>query len=159
MKQLSDLRDEVALWGGLEQRIKDVIELSELNDPDLQPEVEKESGVIAAQLEGAQFVGAMRDVSTAISGVRANTADVPTASCGVCFQSITPMIERETDAMIVLPPIDPATRTSSPSLSVMIDGDIDERGALRGATALATGFPSITGSSEKSVSWLFSQKP
>ncbi len=51
MKQLSDLRDEVALWGGLEQRIKDVIELSELNDPDLQPEVEKESGAIAAQLE------------------------------------------------------------------------------------------------------------
>ena len=42
---------------------------------------------------------------------------------------------------------------------VMIDGDMDERGALRGATAFATGFPSIVGTSEKSVSWLFSQKP
>ena len=49
------------------------------------------------------------------------------------------MIVRETDAMIVLPPIEPATITSSPCLSVIIDGDMDERGALRGATAFATG--------------------
>jgi len=42
----------------------------------------------------------------------------------------------------------------------MIDGDMDERGALRGATALATGLPSITGSSaEVGRSWLLSQKP
>jgi hypothetical protein len=41
----------------------------------------------------------------------------------------------------------------------MIDGDMDDRGALRGATALAAGLPSITGSSEKSVSSLLSQNP
>jgi hypothetical protein len=92
------------------------------------------------------------DLSTMISGVRAKTADVPTASCGVCFQSNTPMIVRETDAMIVLPPIEPATSTSSPCLSVMIDGDMDERGALRGATAFAVGFPSILGHEARSPS-------
>ena len=43
MKQLSELRDEVSLWTGLEQRINDAIELSDLNDPDLQIEIEKES--------------------------------------------------------------------------------------------------------------------
>jgi len=51
MKQISELRDEVSLWTGLEQRIIDAIELSELNDPDLQAEIEKESPIISAQLE------------------------------------------------------------------------------------------------------------
>jgi len=51
MKQLSELRDEVSLWTGLEQRINDAIELSELNDSDLQVEIEKESAIISTQLE------------------------------------------------------------------------------------------------------------
>jgi hypothetical protein len=62
------------------------------------------------------------------------------------------MIERETEAMIVLPPIEPATSTSLPSLSVMIDGDIDERGALPGATALAVGLPPMTRARTRSPS-------
>ena len=51
MKQLSELRDEVSLWTGLEQRINDALELSDLNDPDLQSEIDKESTTITAQLE------------------------------------------------------------------------------------------------------------
>ncbi len=42
MKKMSELRDEISIWIGIEQRIKDSIELSELNDPELQSEIEKE---------------------------------------------------------------------------------------------------------------------
>jgi peptide chain release factor 2 len=42
MKKMSELRDEISNWTGIEQRIKDSIELSELNDPELQSEIEKE---------------------------------------------------------------------------------------------------------------------
>ena len=38
------------------------------------------------------------------------------------------MMVRATEAMIVLPPMEPTTMTNLPSLSVMIDGDMDERG-------------------------------
>jgi hypothetical protein len=69
------------------------------------------------------------------------------------------MMLRATEAMMLLPPIEPVTNTNRPSASVTMDGDIDERGALRGATALATGLPSMKGSKAKSVSWLLSQKP
>lgn len=51
MKHISEIRDEVLLWTGLEQKILDAIELSDLNDPELQAEIEKESADISAQLE------------------------------------------------------------------------------------------------------------
>jgi hypothetical protein len=45
-----------------------------------------------------------------------------------------------------------STSTSRPLRSVTISGDIEERGALCGSTALATGRPLIVGENEKSVS-------
>lgn len=51
MKQLSELRDEVNLWTSIEQRIKDAIELSEMDDPSIQAEIEKESDIITAELD------------------------------------------------------------------------------------------------------------
>lgn len=47
---MSELRDEITLWSVLEQQIKDAIELSELNDPALQEEIERESMLISTQL-------------------------------------------------------------------------------------------------------------
>ncbi len=51
MKQLSDLREEVAMWSGIEQRIQDAIELSEFDEPSIQQEIVKESASIDAELE------------------------------------------------------------------------------------------------------------
>jgi peptide chain release factor 2 len=51
MKRISELRDEINLWTGLESKIKDAIELSELNDPALQDEIELEYVSISTQLE------------------------------------------------------------------------------------------------------------
>ena len=58
-----------------------------------------------------------------------------------------------------LPPGDPVTMNRSPAGSKTSVGDMDERGRLLPATALATGLPPFVGSREKSVSWLFSTKP
>lgn len=51
MKRISELRDEINLWTGLESKIKDAIELSELGDPALQDEIELEYASISTQLE------------------------------------------------------------------------------------------------------------
>ena len=51
MKKISGLRDEISIWLTLEHRIKDSIELSELNDPDLQSEIEKELVSSSDELE------------------------------------------------------------------------------------------------------------
>jgi len=51
MKRMSELRDEITLWTNLEQQIKDALELSELNDPTLQDEIERESQLISSQLD------------------------------------------------------------------------------------------------------------
>src|SRR6056297_2549957 len=56
------------------------------------------------------------------------------------------------------PPGDPITRTGAPSRRTIV-GDIDDRGRLPGATALAIGTPSACDRKEKSVSSLFNRKP
>ena len=69
MKRMSELRDEITLWSVLEQQIKDAIELSELNDPALQDEIERESLLISAQLEKlslATLLGGKYDRGNAI---------------------------------------------------------------------------------------------
>src|SRR4029078_11430317 len=76
------------------------------------------------------------------------------------FQPIAPTSEWATDARIALPPAEPIAPANLPSLVSRIDGTIDERGRLPGATALATARPSAsTGAKEKSVSWLLRKKP
>jgi len=51
MKQLSELREEITLWTSMEQKINDAIELSAMEDPSIQPEIEKESASIKTELE------------------------------------------------------------------------------------------------------------
>src|SRR5215217_6174109 len=58
------------------------------------------------------------------------------------------------------PPGEPTAPSSRPSESRIRIGDIDERGRLPAATALAAGAPSSrVGVNEKSVSWLLRKKP
>ncbi len=66
---MSELRDEITLWTTLEQQIKDAIELSELNDPALQEEIERESLLISTQLDKlslATLLGGKYDRGNAI---------------------------------------------------------------------------------------------
>ena len=59
-----------------------------------------------------------------------------------------------------MPPAEPIAPANLPSLVSRIDGTIDERGRLPGATALAAGRPCASvGEKEKSVSWLLRKKP
>jgi hypothetical protein len=61
--------------------------------------------------------------------------------------------------MIALPPGDPTASSNAPSRNTRV-GDIEERGFLPGATALAMASPrSSTGRKLKSVSWLLRKKP
>ena len=60
--------------------------------------------------------------------------------------------------MIRLPPGEPTASTGAPSF-ITIVGDIDERGRLPGASALAIGTPSLCVRKLKSVSSLFSRNP
>lgn len=50
MKNLSDLRAEVEGWRALERRIQDALELAELMDESLRPELEQEVAVLEAEL-------------------------------------------------------------------------------------------------------------
>ena len=55
---------------------------------------------------------------------------------------------------------EPSEATNRPSRSSTITGDIEERGRLPGAAALAAGAPSFSvGEKLKSVSWLLRKKP
>ena len=51
MKNLSELKDEINLWGSLEKRINDTLELSSLNDPSLDEELQKEANKIKLELD------------------------------------------------------------------------------------------------------------
>ena len=51
MKNLSELKDEINLWGSLEKRINDTLELSSLNDPSLDEELQKEADKIKLELD------------------------------------------------------------------------------------------------------------
>src|SRR5690606_3897599 len=58
------------------------------------------------------------------------------------------------------PPGEPSRPTRRPSRSRIRAGDMDDRGRLPAATALAAGVPSdAVGTMEKSGSWLFRKKP
>src|SRR5258706_3177921 len=61
--------------------------------------------------------------------------------------------------MMAGPPGDPTDNRNLPSLSNTMVGDMAESGRLPGAGALATGFASSTGSSEKSVRVLLRKNP
>ncbi len=50
MKKLADLRDEIAIWRTLEKKINDTLELAELEDPALQPELANETTAIQNEL-------------------------------------------------------------------------------------------------------------
>ena len=51
MKNLSELKDEINLWGSLEKRINDTLELSSLNDPSIDEELQKEADKIKLELD------------------------------------------------------------------------------------------------------------
>lgn len=55
MKRISDLRDEISSWESLRNRIHDMIELAELDDESLRPELEAEIEVISAELAKREF--------------------------------------------------------------------------------------------------------
>jgi peptide chain release factor 2 len=61
MKNLSDLRDEVTGWRSLEKRIQDTLELAELDDESLRPDLEREVAAIETEV-------AHRETSTLLSG-------------------------------------------------------------------------------------------
>jgi len=61
MKNLSDLRDEVTGWRNLEKRIQDTLELAELEDESLRPDLEREVAAIETEV-------AHRETSTLLSG-------------------------------------------------------------------------------------------
>ncbi len=51
MKNLADLKEEINLWGSLEKRIKDTLELSELDDLSIQEELTIETAKIKEELD------------------------------------------------------------------------------------------------------------
>lgn len=55
MKQLSRLKDEVDSWKTVELRIHDALELTELDDVSLQAELEKETAILAKEVEKREF--------------------------------------------------------------------------------------------------------
>lgn len=58
MKELSSVREEVEDWRSLNQRVRDAIELAELEDDSLLPELESEALAIENEIEHREF-GAM----------------------------------------------------------------------------------------------------
>jgi peptide chain release factor 2 len=61
MKEQSSLREEVEDWRKLEQRVNDSLELAELGDESLRPELEKEADALEAEL-------ARRELKSMLSG-------------------------------------------------------------------------------------------
>ncbi|GAP18286.1 bacterial peptide chain release factor 2 [Levilinea saccharolytica] len=61
MKKLADLRDEVQSWRSLEKRIHDSLELAELMDESLRPDLEKELEALEPEL-------ARREINIQLSG-------------------------------------------------------------------------------------------
>jgi peptide chain release factor 2 len=51
MKNISELRNELNQWQGLEKKINDTLELLQLEDPSLQEELESEAAVIQTELK------------------------------------------------------------------------------------------------------------
>jgi len=90
MKELADLRDEIATWKNLEKRISDTLELAELGDPTLQPELETEFADITTELsrlEMATLLGGKYDRGNALLTIN-------TGEGGTDAQDWAAMLER-----------------------------------------------------------------
>ncbi len=61
MKKAANLRQEIDLWQNLSQRIRDALELAELEDESLRPELETETNELETEV-------AQRELSTLLSG-------------------------------------------------------------------------------------------
>ena len=55
MKNLAAVRDEVGDWQALRQRLTDSLELAELDDESLRPDLEREVAVIEAEIAHREF--------------------------------------------------------------------------------------------------------
>jgi len=55
MKSLAAVRDEVGEWQALHQRLTDSLELAELDDESLRPDLEREAAVIEAEIAHREF--------------------------------------------------------------------------------------------------------
>ena len=56
MKKLAALRDEVQSWQVLEQRVQDALELAELEDESLRPDLEEESQDLQSEIDRREFL-------------------------------------------------------------------------------------------------------
>jgi len=61
MRELTQVRDEIAAWRGLERRVNDTLELAALGDLTLQADLEKETAAIEAEV-------AQMDLASLLSG-------------------------------------------------------------------------------------------
>ena len=90
MKELSDLRDEIIKWKSLEKRITDTLELAQLGDSSLQPELETEIAAITnevSSLEMAILLGGKYDRGNALLTIN-------TGEGGTDAQDWAAMLER-----------------------------------------------------------------
>ncbi len=74
MKDMSELRSDISTWKNLEKRIIDTLELAEMGDPSLQPELETEIISITAELsrlEMATLLGGKYDRGNALLTINA----------------------------------------------------------------------------------------
>lgn len=55
MKKLSSLRNEIETWDTLRHKLQDAMELAQLGDPELQPELDKETTEIETELDKHEF--------------------------------------------------------------------------------------------------------
>jgi peptide chain release factor 2 len=61
MKNLADLRDEITTWRSLEKRLQDTLELSQMGDESLRPDLEGEVSALESEID-------RREISTLLSG-------------------------------------------------------------------------------------------
>ncbi len=55
MRELTRLRDEVTIWEDLSKRLADNLELAQLGDEELQPEIEQETEILAQRVADREF--------------------------------------------------------------------------------------------------------
>ena len=55
MRELTRLRDEVTIWEELSKRLADNLELAQLGDEELQPEIEQETEILAQRVADREF--------------------------------------------------------------------------------------------------------
>jgi len=90
MKRLARLRQEVAGWRGLRQRIVDAVELAELGDESLREEIRAELEAVEQELEGRQLATSLSgkyDADDAILSIHAGAG-------GTDSQDWAQMLER-----------------------------------------------------------------